>query len=331
MHMSGHEEFPMLCFQANECLIGMKWRIKEEKLKSRKPVKSLKSKRFKANIPGVKYYLKLHPNGRNERDKNNVRVSCYLVFGMTKTINASFTISVKSASRNFKISCIFEKSNGRGNVLCTHEELVNPENKFFVDGILEVELDGKLTSHGLKRKAPESLSLAQLLLESDEDKDITIVVKNQEIKVHKLVLCVCSSVFRAELNSDFKEAKENKIEITDFLFEIVQIAIDFFYEKDIKEQINEKNSTELLRFSDKYNVKLLHDFMQTYLIEKLCECNVVEFANSSIISNAQDLREYSICFLLNLAGKSITIDGIEELEEEIKKELFQRSFLSASK
>lgn len=57
------------------------------------------------------------------------------------------------------------------------------------------------------------------------------------------------------LTSNFKEATEKKTEITDFSTKIVQIAIDFFYDRDVLSQITETNASEILRFSDYYDIK----------------------------------------------------------------------------
>uniref|UniRef100_A0AC35F874 BTB domain-containing protein n=1 Tax=Panagrolaimus sp. PS1159 TaxID=55785 RepID=A0AC35F874_9BILA len=123
---------------------------------------------------------------------------------------------------------------------------------------MEIELKGTLKALGIKRKAPESSSLGQVLWENDEDKDITIIAEKQEIKIHKWILCAKSPVFKAELNSGMKEALEKRIEIPEFSLETVKIFVEYCYEKDIKELFTEENASELLHFSDKYNIQLLH-------------------------------------------------------------------------
>uniref|UniRef100_A0AC35FH99 BTB domain-containing protein n=1 Tax=Panagrolaimus sp. PS1159 TaxID=55785 RepID=A0AC35FH99_9BILA len=125
-----------------------------------------------------------------------------------------------------------------------------------------------------------------------------------------------------------KEAVEKTIEITDFCFKTVKAAINFCYEQDITEFINEENASELLHFADKYNIKALHDTIQSILIEKLSEVNVCKLANASITSNATELRECCICFLVPLAKQSKIIDGIKELKDEIAGEIGRRVFFS---
>uniref|UniRef100_A0AC34F341 BTB domain-containing protein n=1 Tax=Panagrolaimus sp. ES5 TaxID=591445 RepID=A0AC34F341_9BILA len=314
---------------ANECRIGFKWKIKEEDLRNLLEG-GLTSKEFKANIPGVKYYIVLYPNGRHESEKNHVLFVLHLKFEMIKNVNGFFTLSFNSFPHGTRFSFKNCDESGFERYLCTRDALFDTKNKFFIDGFMEVELNGGLETQGIKRKAPDSVSLTELLWKNDDEKDVTFVVGEKEIKVHKWILCAKSHVFKIELKCGLKETKENKIVITDFSFETVQIVVEHFYEREIKDLINEKNASELLHFADKYNIEPLHEFIQTLLIEKLSQKNIVEFANASLTSNAENLRECCICFLISFAGKKSFITDIEELKDEIASEMCRRLFFSAS-
>uniref|UniRef100_A0AC35FC17 BTB domain-containing protein n=1 Tax=Panagrolaimus sp. PS1159 TaxID=55785 RepID=A0AC35FC17_9BILA len=232
---------------ANECQIKMKWRIKEDVLKEARD--DVKSKRFKApKILCVDYYLLLKIDKVNP---NEIDLYLFLEFEMARKIDATFKFSVKSAAYEKNREYIYEKPGGWGCKLCTRDELFDPDFGYFVNGIMEIELEGSLKALGIKRKAPESLSLARMLWENEEQKDLTIAVKGQEIKIHKWILCAKSPVFKAELNSKWKEACEKRIEIPEFSFEIVKIVVEYCYEEDVKEFITEENASELLHFSDK--------------------------------------------------------------------------------
>uniref|UniRef100_A0A914QYI4 BTB domain-containing protein n=1 Tax=Panagrolaimus davidi TaxID=227884 RepID=A0A914QYI4_9BILA len=314
---------------ANECQIKMKWRIKEEALKEalnnlNDDLIIIESEHFKApKILGVEYYLSLE---KDKDDPNEINLFLSLEFEMAKKINATFDLSVKSASYEEVLKEIYNKTGGCGKTLCTRDELFDAEKKFFVNGIMEIELEGTLKTREIKRKAPKSSS--DILWENDEEKDLTIAVKDQELKIHKWILCAKSPVFKAELNFEMKEAHENRIEITDFSFETVKIAIEHCYERYIEGLITEENACELLHFSVKYDMKLLHQDVQFALIDKISESNVVQFANASITSNAKELRECCICFLLNAAGESFIIKDVKKLHQVIISEIGQRSLFS---
>uniref|UniRef100_A0A914YG84 BTB domain-containing protein n=1 Tax=Panagrolaimus superbus TaxID=310955 RepID=A0A914YG84_9BILA len=316
---------------ANGCKIRMKWKLKEFVVRNVREGGSLKSDDFVSNIPGVNYCLKIYPFENIGNSNHQVKIVLQPSMGKTSTINASFTVSVNSASKKVVFNQLIVNDSPESTIFCSRTDLLNPQKKYFVDGFLEIELDGTLKPQGgIKRKAEKSLSLAELLFENDSDKDIILVIDDQELKIHKWILCAKSPVFKAELNSGLKEAVEKRIEITDFCFETVKIATDFCYEQNISELVNEENASELLHFADKYNIKSLHDSIQALSIEKLSELNVCKFANLSISTNANELRECCICFLVNLSKQSIIIEGVKTLKDEITSEIGRRSFFSTS-
>uniref|UniRef100_A0AC35FJM4 Uncharacterized protein n=1 Tax=Panagrolaimus sp. PS1159 TaxID=55785 RepID=A0AC35FJM4_9BILA len=168
-----------------ECQIRMKWRLsKSIAIKQ----DAIKSDEYASNIPGVNYSLTIYPKIDKGNHGHEVKVVLNLSMGKTNTIQADFTISVKSANakitNNFVYSKLFQNYSF-GNVLCNRGDFFKPNRSFFVDGFVEIELEGTLTTFGgIKRKAEKFLSLAELLWESD-DKDITIIVKGEQIKIHK--------------------------------------------------------------------------------------------------------------------------------------------------
>uniref|UniRef100_A0AC35F8Q6 BTB domain-containing protein n=1 Tax=Panagrolaimus sp. PS1159 TaxID=55785 RepID=A0AC35F8Q6_9BILA len=287
----------------NECRIKMKWRLKEDDVRNVQG--HLNSYILSSTIPGLRYKLRLTPNHRNT---NVVKVSLICIFLTTMKIKGTFTIFVKSASSQFTVSNeIYDIANvGWGREFCKTAELFNPDKKFFVDGIMEIEMDGVLKPEGgIKRKAPESFSLAKHLWE-------------------------ISSVFQDELKQVGKRAAKKKIILPDFSFEIFNVAVEFMYERDINELVTEEIAAEVLRFADKYKIVPLHEAVQHLLIEKLSETNVCKLANISVTAKAKDLQEFCICFLLKFFGKNIIINDINQLDAKIAAEVGRRSLFSTS-
>uniref|UniRef100_A0A914PZ71 BTB domain-containing protein n=1 Tax=Panagrolaimus davidi TaxID=227884 RepID=A0A914PZ71_9BILA len=128
------------------------------------------------------------------------------------------------------------------------------------------------------------------------------------------------------MGSGMKEAVENRIYIDDFTFEAVKLVIEYLYERNIRNKINEENAYELLHFADKYDVRGLKHVLQDVLMQKITVPNVCMFANMSITSNAHELRECCICFLLKCVGKSVIAD-VQALDDEISCEVGRRSLL----
>uniref|UniRef100_A0A914R1D8 Uncharacterized protein n=1 Tax=Panagrolaimus davidi TaxID=227884 RepID=A0A914R1D8_9BILA len=77
-------------------------------------------------------------------------------------------------------------------------------------------------------------------------------------------------------------------------------------------------------------MKLLHHKLQFALIDTISELNVVQFANASVTSNAKELREFCVCFLMNAIGKSFIIKDVKKLHQEITSEIGRRSLFSSA-
>uniref|UniRef100_A0A914QUV1 BTB domain-containing protein n=1 Tax=Panagrolaimus davidi TaxID=227884 RepID=A0A914QUV1_9BILA len=321
---------------AKECSIGMKWRIKEEVFREALATlnhEAIVSSVLKASsIPGLEYYLYLDSDAVD----SSLNINLYLEFKMVKKVKATFTVSVKSANyQRIIVNHISDKTTDWGTickeVLCARYQILDPKFKFFVDGYMEIELEGTLELvSGIKKKPSRALSLAQLLWKNDDEKDVAFVVEDQLVNVHKWVLTANSPVFKAEMESGMKEAQEKKITVTDFSVEIVKIFVDYCYERDIRNDVNEGNASELLHFSDKYDVEPLHNLVQNFLTDKLAEENVCKLANMSITSNAKELRECCVCFLMKYVGQCAVIDGFSTVDKEITSEIGRRCFLSFS-
>ena len=56
---------------------------------------------------------------------------------------------------------------------------------------------------------------------------------DNQFQVHKLVLAARSSFFKAMFKSDSNEAIKNKTEMADFNFDIVKLALEIIYGRNI--------------------------------------------------------------------------------------------------
>uniref|UniRef100_A0AC34FYR3 BTB domain-containing protein n=1 Tax=Panagrolaimus sp. ES5 TaxID=591445 RepID=A0AC34FYR3_9BILA len=114
--------------------------------------------------------------------------------------------------------------------------------------------DGKLkiekTTEVKKQPLARNLSLQ---LWNRDDKDFTFVAGGKEIRVHKFIIIDCH-VFERMIESGLKESKENKVIITDFSFETVEIALQYFYGIEITDLLTVNNAFNLIRFADKYDI-----------------------------------------------------------------------------
>uniref|UniRef100_A0AC35GEU5 BTB domain-containing protein n=1 Tax=Panagrolaimus sp. PS1159 TaxID=55785 RepID=A0AC35GEU5_9BILA len=95
------------------------------------------------------------------------------------------------------------------------------------------------------------------LWKNDVEKNFVIIVasKNEKeikVKIHKELLLSQSPVFEGMLKSGMKESITNTLKITDFNYETVNAAVQFFYGQEFFEVYSFEDFFELLRFADKY-------------------------------------------------------------------------------
>ena len=159
----------------------MRWIIDVEALRyAADHSTDLQSKRFKTSIPGVKYYLALHPNGNNEERRGQVWM-IFVVENSNKKLMAEWTISTASYERS--LECMFESNKGIGHKMFSRNDLFNPEKKFIVDGLMTIELHGTLTAVDWIHSPVIEFRNIGVLLSEREDKDFIVAVGENEVKV----------------------------------------------------------------------------------------------------------------------------------------------------
>ena len=160
----------------------MEWKISDEKLRNAANKSTfVSSKRSKTSIPGVEYYLVIHPNGHNEEHRGSAWLFLH-VEENGKEVTADWTITTAEYKRSFeKTFRSFDKLHKHK--VCYRDGLFDPQKKFFADGMMMIKLEGTLETVNLKRKATTEVSTLGELLSERTDMDFVIAVGNQEVKV----------------------------------------------------------------------------------------------------------------------------------------------------
>uniref|UniRef100_A0AC35F1M9 BTB domain-containing protein n=1 Tax=Panagrolaimus sp. PS1159 TaxID=55785 RepID=A0AC35F1M9_9BILA len=321
-----------------QCPIAIMWTISEHRLAELKdkPGRCLASDRFEAsNIPGVQYSIKIYPNDDEKERREQTWIYLHLKYSDEIKIKANFRITIESANTTKKLCHKFEKSKARGRKFCTTEELFDPENRFIVNGQMMIKMDGVLT---IDKEAPpeivtiedDSDDLSLGLWNQEEDKDFTIVADGKEFAAHKLVLSTRSSVFARMFKSGMKEAKENKVEIEDFSYAIVEMGVKLCYHHSLVPRTNLEEKMKLLQFFDKYDMQQLKDNYESQLIREIDESNVCILANISLLSNCTKLKERCADFIRDCM-KTKPIKDLDSLDTDFAMKMFKNAFYHVSK
>ena len=84
------------------------------------------------------------------------------------------------------------------------------------------------------------------------------------------MLIVHSDVFRAMFqHKDSVENVQSQLNITDFDSGIVSQMLEYLYTGKLPKKLSDKNLAELLKISEKYNLKMLKSASENELIQRL--------------------------------------------------------------
>ena len=159
------------------------------------------SKRLIAsNISGVQYYLTIYPNGDCEDRRGKVWIFLYVSLENESKVKVDSKFCIESAGWTDKLSEQYLLSKGRGFSPCGIADLFDPAKKFIVNGKLIIECDGYLSVEKPRPKDGNTLDAGHIgrKLWMNDDKDFTIHVGNESIKVSLFVKCI------KLLNEDFR-------------------------------------------------------------------------------------------------------------------------------
>uniref|UniRef100_A0AC34G4J0 Galectin n=1 Tax=Panagrolaimus sp. ES5 TaxID=591445 RepID=A0AC34G4J0_9BILA len=158
----------------------MEWIINKDNLKVSSPSMAI------ANLPKVTYSLSLNPNAGKKEDQAILCFHLKSEKDVDITVNA--VITCKSALFEHEWTHTFKKGenndvyNAR---ICFSDELLDADYEFFVNNQMIIDLKGTLkieTISDVESKMTKHENLGYILWKSEGDKDVVIVVGENELK-----------------------------------------------------------------------------------------------------------------------------------------------------
>lgn len=178
------------------------------------------------------------------------------------------------------------------------------------------------------KKRFDKLDRFEILLKDEEYSDVTVTAEGKSFYLHKWMLSAHSSVFQAMFKNDMKEKFENKVEINDIKYEVLEKLFRFIYTKEIN-GINNM-ICELLVAAEKYCVEDLKALCQMTMYKNLNANNAIEYLNSAIINNAEHFKKDAINWISSHMGCFIYKPEFHEFGKQhpsLLLEIMQKSYI----
>ena len=141
-------------------------------------------------------------------------------------------------------------------------------------------------------------------LNPGEFTDFVFVLNDDtELQCHKIMLAKASPVFRRMLRKDCEETRTSKMKVTEFEPVTVKSFLDFIY-ADLeylpylsmfeKEFDKKRLTTDLLRMSHMYEVRIIQDMCVQHLMDSIVDDNVVDIWSTAEIIGNNSLKEAAL-------------------------------------
>ncbi|KAJ8680809.1 hypothetical protein QAD02_016596 [Eretmocerus hayati] len=161
------------------------------------------------------------------------------------------------------------------------------------------------------------------LLNSGKFSDVTFIVGNQELHLHKNILSSRSTVFAAMFDHDLEENNFEVVDIEDQTYEVMTEFFRYVYSARVNELT--KYAIELLKTSNKYAVEELKSLCEQNLMQNIKIDNALELLTLADCYDAKNLQARCVHFIVSNAKKIIELPtfDINQVTADLRNELFK--------
>ncbi|XP_015117117.1 TD and POZ domain-containing protein 4-like [Diachasma alloeum] len=154
--------------------------------------------------------------------------------------------------------------------------------------------------------------------------DVKIIIGDERILAHKLILSAASPVFHAMLTSPMKEGMENCVVIEDIDAGIMKTVLKILYTGRDEDLDRLEIAWEVLAVAEKYDMKVLKDQCEQKLLNNLTVNNVLQILDDADTYQAETLKKECMKFIIRHQKEIIATDYFEEIF--IRKPLLMMQF-----
>ncbi|XP_057322667.1 speckle-type POZ protein B-like isoform X1 [Microplitis mediator] len=164
-------------------------------------------------------------------------------------------------------------------------------------------------------------------LKADLFSDVVLVVDDQALPAHKIVLSTHSPFFHKMLTTDMKESKDNRIDIKNFSADVITEMLEYFYTNKTKASNNFTIALKLIEVAEMYQIIRLKEICEATLSKNINMDNVLSILCVADDYNVTNLREQVIDFMLKNRKSVVVLPNFKDLFQS--KPLLMHEFTCA--
>ncbi|CAG5101214.1 Similar to spopla: Speckle-type POZ protein-like A (Danio rerio) [Cotesia congregata] len=288
------------------------------------PLTTLKSSTFSTQAEiAHKLGLKLYFN--SDKYKRNDFLELFISNLGNNCVKVDFSIGILNSQRkrclvqDLALTLIAGSTRGfyegfRKQLLLANKSLLMPNDLLTICAEVTIKEETKIPVGKLLISPKSHLSTDfRVLYNSRECSDVTIVIGDEKIKAHRLMLKTRSPVLAAMFTHELDEKKSNQVFITDITADTFQKLLEFIY----TDEVSDLNAIaeDLLEAADKYQILSLKEMCEVSLCKSLEPENAIRRMDLADRHNAPYLLEYVTKCIIADPGKIIETEDFGKFEK----------------
>ncbi|XP_057322669.1 kelch-like protein 7 isoform X2 [Microplitis mediator] len=161
--------------------------------------------------------------------------------------------------------------------------------------------------------------------------DVVLIIGDEELPSHKIILSAHSPVLHAMLTTDMKEGRENRIEIKNFTADIIAEMLEYFYSGESEASRDVGAALRILEVADMYQVQNLKNICEETLRKNINFNTVLCIIDAADDYDLPELRKLSMDFILENRKRVVEFKEFKTLFYKKPQLMFEFTYASAQK
>lgn len=160
-------------------------------------------------------------------------------------------------------------------------------------------------------------------INDDTFSDVTLVVENERIHAHRVVLASGSEYFKKMFSSGMKESKQREITIPNVSKNAFMLLLEYLYTGEISDQATLEDLLNLSQAGDMFDLPRLQDLCAEDAKEELTIDTAADFLREADMHNCRLLKETSMEYVRQNFEQISVTPGMSTLPQELILEVIR--------